>query len=103
MFGSEAPSPPRQPAAFKTNREIFAGRTAWMLAEPTLANFPAAWNQMPFGRFYLDSSAYTLIGGAVKRGQAILCGYAFAFLGVPFRNTLVLLAVAPPPCGGDEG
>jgi sn-glycerol 3-phosphate transport system permease protein len=81
-------------AAFKTNREIFAVPTTWIPVEPTLANFPAAWTQMPFGRFYLNSIAYTLIGGGVKLVQAILCGYAFAFLRVPFRNTLFLLLLA---------
>jgi sn-glycerol 3-phosphate transport system permease protein len=75
-------------AAFKTNREIFSNPTTWIPVAPTLENFPAAWNQVPFGRFYVNSLTYTLIGGGVKVLQAVFCGYAFAYLRFPHKNAL---------------
>src|SRR6516225_10321215 len=65
-------------AAFKTNQEIFTAPPTWIPLAPTLANFPAAWNQAPFGNFYVNSLIYTLVSGAAKLLQAILCAYAFA-------------------------
>jgi len=82
-------------AAFKTNREIFTSPPTWIPLAPTLENFPAAWSQAPFGRFYINSIIYTAIGGGVKILQAILSGYAFAYLRFPYKDVIfVLLLVA---------
>jgi sn-glycerol 3-phosphate transport system permease protein len=81
-------------AAFKTNREIFSNPTTWIPVAPTLENFPAAWNQVPFGRFYVNSLVYTLVSGGAKLVQAVLCGYAFAYLRFPFKNALFVLLLA---------
>jgi sn-glycerol 3-phosphate transport system permease protein len=78
-------------AAFKTNREIFSMPPTWIPLAPTLENFPAAWNQAPFGRFYINSLLYTLIGGGAKLLQAVFTAYAFAFLRVPCKELLFLL------------
>src|SRR5438045_2692177 len=48
-------------AAFKTQREIFTVPPTWIPLAPTLENFPAAWSQAPFGRFYINSILYTLV------------------------------------------
>src|SRR5262249_3693775 len=53
-------------AAFKTNKEIFTAPPTWIPLAPTLENFPAAWNQAPFGNFYVNSIIYTVIGGGAK-------------------------------------
>src|SRR5918911_4210542 len=58
-------------AAFKTNKEIFSMPPTWIPLAPTLENFPAAWNQAPFGHFYINSLLYTLVGGTAKLLQAI--------------------------------
>jgi sn-glycerol 3-phosphate transport system permease protein len=78
-------------AAFKTNQEIFTAPPTWIPLAPTLANFPAAWNQAPFGQFYVNSLLYTLISGSAKLLMAILCGYAFAFLRFPGKNVVFVL------------
>jgi sn-glycerol 3-phosphate transport system permease protein len=78
-------------AAFKTNQEIFTAPPTWIPLAPTLANFPAAWNQAPFGHFYVNSLIYTLVSGAAKLLQAILCAYAFAYLNFPYKNVLFVL------------
>ena len=78
-------------AAFKTNREIFTMPPTWIPLAPTLENFPAAWNQAPFGRFYLNSLLYTIVGGGVKLLQALFTGYAFAYLRFPRKDVVFLL------------
>src|SRR5919202_5988429 len=78
-------------AAFKTNREIFSMPPTWLPLAPTLENFPAAWNQAPFGRFYINSLLYTVIGGGVKLLQALFTGYAFAYLRFPRKDLVFLL------------
>ncbi|HEX8966521.1 MAG TPA: carbohydrate ABC transporter permease [Chloroflexota bacterium] len=78
-------------AAFKTNQEIFTAPPTWIPLAPTLDNFPAAWRQAPFGNFYVNSIVYTLVSGSAKILQAVLCGYAFAFLRFPRKNVVFLL------------
>jgi sn-glycerol 3-phosphate transport system permease protein len=78
-------------AAFKTNQEIFTAPPTWIPLAPTLGNFPAAWNQAPFGHFYVNSIVYTLVSGTVKIMQAVFCAYAFAYLRFPYKNALFVL------------
>ena len=78
-------------AAFKTNQEIFTAPPTWIPLAPTLANFPAAWNQAPFGHFYVNSLVYTLVSGSAKILQAVFSAYAFAFLRFPRKNLVFLL------------
>lgn len=78
-------------AAFKTNPEIFTAPPTWIPQQPTLENFPNAWNQAPFGRFYVNSLVYTLVSGGAKIVQAVLSAYAFAFLQFPKKNLVFLV------------
>ena len=78
-------------AAFKTNQEIFTNPPTWIPLAPTLDNFPAAWRQAPFGNFSINSLIYTIVSGSAKVLQAVLCGYAFAFLSFPRKNAVFLL------------
>jgi sn-glycerol 3-phosphate transport system permease protein len=78
-------------AAFKTNQEIFTSPPTWIPLAPTLDNFPAAWQQAPFGHFYVNSLIYTLVSGSAKILQAVFSGYAFAFLRFPRKNVVFLL------------
>jgi sn-glycerol 3-phosphate transport system permease protein len=78
-------------AAFKTNREIFSMPPTWLPLAPTLENFPTAWNQAPFGRFYVNSLMYAFAGGGAKLLQALFTAYAFAYLKAPRKDLLFLL------------
>lgn len=78
-------------AAFKTNQEIFTAPPTWIPLAPTLDNFPAAWQQAPFGNFYINSIVYTVVGGSAKVLQAVFSAYAFAFLPFPRKNLIFLL------------
>lgn len=86
-------------AAFKTEREIFIAPPTWIPLAPTLNNFPTAWQQAPFGQFYINSIVYTLVGGGIKLLQAILSAYAFAYLRFPRKDLvfgLLLIALMVP-------
>src|SRR5260370_1037027 len=78
-------------AAFKTNKEIFSMPPTWLPLAPTFENFPTAWSAAPFGRFYINSLIYTVIGGGAKILQALFTAYAFAFLKAPRKDLLFLL------------
>jgi sn-glycerol 3-phosphate transport system permease protein len=80
-------------AAFKTTAEIY-GPPTWLPANPTLANFPAAWEAAPFGRFYLNSLITTLVGSAAEVVMGVTSAYALAFLRVPGKNLIVILLLA---------
>lgn len=86
-------------AAFKTNRDIFLMPPTWVPLTPTFDNFGAAWNQAPFGRFYVNSVLYTVVGGGAKLVQALFSAYAFAFLRIRGKQlffVLLLLALMIP-------
>src|ERR671923_1803859 len=51
-------------AAFKQTKEIYIIPTTWIPAEPTLSNFPAAWQSAPFGRYFLNSILVTTVGSS---------------------------------------
>src|SRR4051794_28648913 len=75
--------------------------TSFSLSAPlTLENFVRAWNQAPFGRYYLNT---VLLVGMVLAGQLVLCtlaAYAFARFkfkgsGIAFALVLLQLMIMP--------
>ncbi|MFQ3663204.1 MAG: carbohydrate ABC transporter permease [Chloroflexaceae bacterium] len=80
-------------AAFKTSAEIY-GPPTWFPQAPTLANFPAAWNAAPFGRFYLNSFITTLGGMGLEVLFAVTSAYALAYLRFPRKDLVFLLLLA---------
>ena len=81
-------------AAFKTSREIYSPNPTWLPLNPTLANFPTAWNAAPFGRYYLNSIVTTLLGSGAEIWLALSSAYALAFLRFPGKNAIFLLLLA---------
>jgi sn-glycerol 3-phosphate transport system permease protein len=81
-------------AAFKTSREIYAPQPSWIPRDPTLANFPAAWNAAPFGRYYVNSIITTLLGSGAEVWFALSSAYALAFLRFPRKEWLFILLLA---------
>jgi sn-glycerol 3-phosphate transport system permease protein len=79
-------------ASFKLPREIYSAPPTWFPVEPTLENYPQAWNAAPFGRYYLNSLIITLLGSAAEVALAITSAYALVFLRFP-RKDLVFLAL----------
>ena len=80
--------------AFKTPQEIYQIPPSWIPAQPTLANFPQAWNSAPFGRYYINSLLVTLFGSSFELFFAVTSAYAFAFLRFPAKRFFFVLLLA---------
>jgi sn-glycerol 3-phosphate transport system permease protein len=80
-------------AAFKVNREIYSLPPTWFPLAPTLENFPIAWHTAPFGRFFINSILVTSLTTVGKMLNAVLCGYAFAYLRFPLKNVLFIIVL----------
>ena len=80
-------------AAFKTNREIYSVPPTWFPAAPTIENFGIAWRTAPFGQFFVNSIVVTAAITLGKMLNAVLCGYAFAFLSFPKKNVIFVLVL----------
>jgi len=81
-------------AAFKESGEIYRIPPTWVPQNPTLANFPAAWEAAPFGRYYLNSIITTALGVAAEVTLAVLSAYALAFVRFPRKDLVFLLLLA---------
>ncbi len=81
-------------AAFKETREIYSLPVTWWPANPTLNNFPAAWQAAPFGRYYLNSFITTFVGAAAEVILALFSAYALAYLRFPRKDLVFLLLLA---------
>lgn len=81
-------------AAFKESREIYSIPPSWLPLRPTFANFAAAWEAAPFGRYYLNSFITTFFGVAAEVTLAVLSAYALAFLRFPRKDLVFLLLLA---------
>src|SRR5205807_7805012 len=74
--------------AFKDQTALYASPPIWVPSPPTLDNFTAAWTQVPFGLFMLNSLK---VAGLITIGQLVTCSmaaYAFARLRFPGREVL---------------
>ncbi len=75
-------------SAFKDQNTIYASLPVWIPTPVVLDNFVAAWTQVPFGSFILNSLK---VAGLVTIGQLITCSlaaFAFARLRFPGRNII---------------
>lgn len=76
-----------------TPREIL-DPGVWFPSEPQFKNYPDAWNSVPFGRFFINSTIITVAGAGLEVILGVLCAYAFAFLKFPGKNFLFLIVLA---------
>ncbi len=79
--------------AFKTNQEVYTVPPTWLPLRWTVDNFVSAWDHAPFGRFYVNSFLTTGASTLAKMTNAVLCGYAFAYLRFPHKNVIFLLVL----------
>jgi multiple sugar transport system permease protein/sn-glycerol 3-phosphate transport system permease protein len=56
-----------------------------------LGNYVEAWNAAPFGRLYINSIVFAVVGTAGEIAIAILSAYAFAFLRFPAKNVVFMV------------
>jgi sn-glycerol 3-phosphate transport system permease protein len=76
-----------------TPREVL-DPSVWFPSDPQYKNYPDAWNAVPFGRFFINSTIVTISGAALEVTLGVLCAYAFAFLKFPGKNILFLIVLA---------
>lgn len=75
-------------SAFKDQIGIYANPPTWIPSPWITDNFAAAWTQVPFGQFFLNSFK---VAGLNTVGQLITCtlaAYAFARLRFPGRDLI---------------
>jgi sn-glycerol 3-phosphate transport system permease protein len=75
-------------------REIYTIPPTWFPQNPTLQNYPEAWNAAPFARFYINSFITTLAAGGSKMLLAVMSAYALAFLRFPGRSAVFVVILA---------
>ena len=80
--------------ALRPDREVFATPPRLLPGQVQWSNFVEAWDYLPFGRFFLNSSFVAGSITAIVLVVSCLAGYAFARLRFPFRNSLFLVYLA---------
>ena len=83
-------------ASFKLTDEIYRMPGTFFPEQPTLINYPAAWNAVPFGRYFANSVITTVAATASKMSLAMLCAYALVYTKAPkwLKDGAFLLIVA---------
>lgn len=77
--------------SLRTPAEAFANPPRWLPTNPDFSNYTAVFEQVPIGRFFINS---VIVTGLIVVGQTITCtlsGYAFAM--IRFRGRNVIFAV----------
>lgn len=80
--------------ALKTNREIYTFPPVWIPSDPQWSNFVAAWQAVPFGRFFVNSIVTTLGAVTLELVFALLSAYALVFLRVRGKGLVFALIIA---------
>ena len=80
--------------ALKTNREIYTFPPVWIPRDPQWSNFLAAWEAVPFGRFFLNSIVTTIGAVTIELIFALLSAYALVFLKARGKGFVFAVTVA---------
>lgn len=80
--------------ALKTNREIYTFPPVWIPRDPQWSNFLAAWEAVPFGRFFLNSLVTTAGAVTIELLFALLSAYALVFLDARGKGFVFAVTVA---------
>lgn len=81
-------------ASFMTTSEIQARPPVWLPAEPQLNNYPELLDNLPFGRFYINSILVTTATVIGVLFTSSLAGFAFAKYQFPGREFLFYLILS---------
>lgn len=74
--------------SLRTPAQAFTNPPQWLPLHPDFSNYTAVFQQVPIGRFFVNS---VLVTGLVVGGQTITCtlsGYAFAMIRFPGRSVI---------------
>lgn len=80
-------------SSLKTPDEIFTG-TNILPHHANFANYAEAWTKAEFGKFFLNSVLYTVVGVFGVVFLSSLAAYGFARLEIPGKNFIFLLLVS---------
>src|SRR5437870_2576565 len=78
-------------AAFKETSEIYIVPSTWIPHEPTIQNFPRAWNAAPFGQYYVNTIVITVFSVIGKLIMAAGTAYALVMLRFPAKTFIFAL------------
>jgi sn-glycerol 3-phosphate transport system permease protein len=78
-------------ASFKDVQEFNVVPATWIPRNPTLQNFPGAWNAAPFGRYYWNTSIITAVSVVGKLLMACTTAYALVALRFPGKSFVFAL------------
>ena len=80
-------------SAFKPPDEILVYPPKWIPIEIRWQNFVDAWNEAPFGRYYINSVLVGIIQTSLEIIVGVTGAYAFARLKVPGRELIFALVL----------
>ena len=86
--------------AFKEVSEFYLVPATLLPLDPTIQNFPRAWNAAPFGVYYWNTTVVTVASVLGKLLMACTTAYALVALRFPFQTAvfaLILGALMIPP------
>jgi multiple sugar transport system permease protein len=80
--------------SLRTPAEAFTNPPQWIPLHPDFSNYSAVFDQIPIGRFFINSVIVTVL---IVVGQTVTCtlsGYAFAMVEFPGRNAIFVVFLA---------
>jgi multiple sugar transport system permease protein len=80
--------------SLRTPAEAFSNPPQWIPLRPDFSNYGAVFDQIPIGRFFVNS---VIVTGLIVVGQTITCtlsGYAFAMVSFPGRSVIFAIFLA---------
>lgn len=80
--------------ALKTESQLFALPPAWIPAPPEFRNFARVFQEVPFGRFVINSGFLVVCNVIGELFSTTLIAYGFARLRFPGRHVLFLVLLA---------
>lgn len=80
--------------SFKTQGDLFATPPQLIPTPPVLDGYTRPFDDLPFGRFYLNTVVITLLNIVGLLFSATLAGFAFARMRFPGRNALFVVVLA---------
>ena len=81
-------------SSLKGPTEIYIFPPQWLPSEPRWSNYAAVWIQVPFARFYLNTTIITVFATVGTVLSCTLVAYGFARFEFPARNFLFLIVIA---------
>lgn len=81
-------------AALKTDGEIINPNAPLIPTHPQWSNLSAAWTAAPFGRFFINTTIFSIATTAGQILTGILAGYAFAMFDFPAKRILFYLVLS---------